>query len=97
MTRDAFRFSPASSTTDFRGGLRGLAGVRRRSDSVTDRDAASSGMGHREGAATPGCVLTEKSFDPAELTQRVPLRTLLSAIQRSSEPTGRPGTPSLRN
>jgi hypothetical protein len=29
--------------------------VRRRNDSATDRDAAPSGMGHREGAATPEC------------------------------------------
>ena len=42
-----------------------------------------------KGRPRQNVVLTEKSFDPAELTQRVPLRTLLSAIQRSSEPIGR--------
>ena len=89
MTRHAFRSRPHPPRPTL-GGPRRLA---KEYDDEATRQRIATPL-HRQWAIGNGrprqnVVLAEKCFDPPELTQRLPLRTLLSAIQRSSELTGR--------
>jgi hypothetical protein len=97
MTRRAFRSRPHPPRPTL-GGPRRLA---KEYDDEATRQRIATRL-HREWAIGKGrprqnVVLAEKSFRPRRADVRVPLRTLLSAIQRSSELTGRFRTPSPRN